>query len=205
MYNCAVGDGRVDSPWKKQKVSSIMVDVWSIRIRRGHFLFFIPETLLFPSIGERGKVALRTQCREHFELLRNGFVRESFDYECRYLLDWPECFRDIAVVAELPCGEQFFDEFRPRKVVGRLHGEPCRLEVVPRIEQKTPVFVAGDNCGLAGRIFCRFLCGNVQDKLHALIYADASSRWIRLYSYSEMDVIFKISSRVSPALMSALA
>lgn len=25
---------------KTKKVSSIMVDVWSIRIRRGHFLFF---------------------------------------------------------------------------------------------------------------------------------------------------------------------
>ena len=27
---------------KTKKVSSIMVDVWSARIRRGHFLFFMP-------------------------------------------------------------------------------------------------------------------------------------------------------------------
>ena len=27
---------------KTKKVSSIMVDVWSIRIRRGHFLFYLP-------------------------------------------------------------------------------------------------------------------------------------------------------------------
>ena len=124
----------MDSPWKKQKVSSIMVDVWSIRIRRGHFLFFIPETLLFPSIGERGKVALRTQCREHFELLRNGFVRESFDYECRYLLDGLECFRDVAVVAELPCGKQFFDEFRPWKVIGRVYCKFGGFEVIPSVK-----------------------------------------------------------------------
>ena len=54
---------------KKQKVSSIMVDVWSKRIRRGHFLFFIPFFLLFARIGEWGEVALGTQCCENLELL----------------------------------------------------------------------------------------------------------------------------------------
>ena len=48
---------------KKQKVSSIMVDVWSIWIRRGHFLFFMPENPLFTRIGERGEIALGTQGR----------------------------------------------------------------------------------------------------------------------------------------------
>jgi len=55
MYNCAVGDGRVDSPWKKQKVSSIMVDVWSIRIRRGHFLFLYPKLYYFPVLVSGAK------------------------------------------------------------------------------------------------------------------------------------------------------
>lgn len=31
---------------KIKKVSSIMVDVWSIRIRRGHFLLFLSEHYL---------------------------------------------------------------------------------------------------------------------------------------------------------------
>lgn len=55
MYNWGVGDGRVDSPWKKQKVSSIMVDVWSIWIRRGHFLFLCPKILYLPGLASGAK------------------------------------------------------------------------------------------------------------------------------------------------------
>ncbi len=55
MYNWDIGDGRVDSPWKKQKVSSIMVDVWSIRIRRGHFLFLYPLSCYFPVLVSGAK------------------------------------------------------------------------------------------------------------------------------------------------------
>lgn len=43
---------------KTKKVSSIMVDVWSARIRRGHFLFFYALNL-FAGILKRGEVALR--------------------------------------------------------------------------------------------------------------------------------------------------
>ena len=39
----------------------------------------------------------------------------------------------------------------------------------------------------------------------AAIYTRESWRWMRLYSYSEIEVIFRISSRLSPALMSSFA
>ncbi len=45
---------------KIKKVSSIMVDVWSIWIRRGHFLFFVFGTL-FARTCEWGEIPLRTQ------------------------------------------------------------------------------------------------------------------------------------------------
>ena len=45
---------------KTKKVSSIMVDVWSIRIRRGHFLFFFCPKL-FSRILEWSEIALHAQ------------------------------------------------------------------------------------------------------------------------------------------------
>ena len=45
---------------KIKKVSSIMVDVWSIRIRRGHFLLLF--WALFVGACKRGEVALGSQC-----------------------------------------------------------------------------------------------------------------------------------------------
>ena len=122
------------------------------------------------------------------------------------MLEGLECFWNVAVVAELPCYEQFFDELVPRKVVRREHGESGGLEVVPRVEQKTPVFVTCKKGGFTQLVVCRFLRWNIQNELQMVtVYAEASSRWMRAYSYSEIDVIFIISSRVRPALISAFA
>ena len=44
----------------------------SIWIRRGRFLLFY-TLFLFTRTWKRGKVTLRTQRCEHFELLRDGF------------------------------------------------------------------------------------------------------------------------------------
>ena len=81
--------------------------------------------------------------------MRDGFAWKTFNHERGNLLDRLESFWNIAVIAELPCGKQFFDEFTPRKFISGVHGEPGRLEVVPCIEQETPVFVTGNNGGLA--------------------------------------------------------
>jgi len=175
----------------------------SIWIRRGRFLLFY-SLFLFSRVCERSKISLSTQRCEDFELLRYGFAGESFDNEGWNLLDGLKCFWNIAVIAELPRCKQFFYEFRPRKVVGRVHGESCWLEVVSCIEQKAPVFITGENGGLARCVFGRLLGWNVQNELQ--FYAVArSSRWRRLYSYSEIEVIFKMSSRFSPALISSFA
>ena len=91
----------------------------------------------------------------------NRFVGQAFDDEGRNLLDGLECFWNITVVAELPCGKQFFDECTPRKFVGGVHCESCGFEVVPRIEQEAPVFVTGNNGGFPGYAVGCFLGGNV--------------------------------------------
>ena len=91
----------------------------------------------------------------------NRFVGQAFDDEGRNLLDGLERFWNIAVIAKLPCGKQFFDELAPRKVVGRLHRESCRLEVVPCVEQQASVFITGENRSLARCVFGRLLGGYV--------------------------------------------
>ena len=85
------------------------------RMGLGEGTFFMP---LFAGAGERCEISLRTQCCQDLELLRNWFVGEAFDDEGWNLLDGFERFWNIAVIAKLPCGKQFFDELAPRKVVG---------------------------------------------------------------------------------------
>lgn len=128
------------------------------RMGLGEGTFFMP---LFAGAGERCEISLGTQCRQDLKLLRNRFVGQAFDDEGWNLLDGLERFRDIAVIAKLPCGKQFFDELAPRKVVGRLHRESCGLEVVPCVEQQTPVFITSENRSLAGCVFGRLLGGYV--------------------------------------------
>ena len=115
---------------------------------------------LFAGVGERCEISLGTQCRQDLELLRNRFVGEAFDDEGRNLLDGLERFWNIAVIAELPCGKQFFDKFRPWENVGRMQGESCGFEIVPCVEQQASVLVTSKNRSFARCVLGRFLGRN---------------------------------------------
>ena len=95
--------------------------------------------LVVPWGGEREEVALAAERGEYLQPVRDALVREPVDDKLGNALLWPECCRNVAVVAQLPCDQELVEKNSPGEVVGRLERELGRLFRIPPGEQERPV------------------------------------------------------------------
>ena len=89
--------------------------------------------------GEREKVALAAECGEYLQPVRDALVRESVDDKLGNALLGPEGYRNVAVIAQLPCDHELVEEIPPGEIVGGLERELSRLFRIPPREQERPV------------------------------------------------------------------
>ena len=95
--------------------------------------------LVVPWGGEREEVALAAERGEYLQPVRDALVREPVDDKLGNALLWPECCRNVAVVAQLPCDQELVEKIPPGEVVGGLERELGWLFRIPPGEQERPV------------------------------------------------------------------